>query len=52
VWDRLFGTSEGEVPFDRLSWGLKELKEDGDQTVKSQLMLPFRNVMPEGSARR
>ena len=42
VWDKLFGTSHSDVPVHRLSWGLKEFNNDRDQTVKSQMLLPFR----------
>jgi sterol desaturase/sphingolipid hydroxylase (fatty acid hydroxylase superfamily) len=44
LWDRVFGTSHRGVAIGQLTWGLKEFKEDRDQTLKSQLMLPFRNV--------
>jgi len=44
LWDRAFGTAGPESTIDTLSWGLKGLKTDSDQTVRSQLLLPFRGV--------
>jgi sterol desaturase/sphingolipid hydroxylase (fatty acid hydroxylase superfamily) len=44
-WDRLFGTSLPGVGIDRLKWGLKEFNSESDQTVRSQLLLPLRNVV-------
>ena len=41
-WDRIFGTFHRNVPIDRLSWGLKELKDDRTQRVNYQLLLPFK----------
>jgi sterol desaturase/sphingolipid hydroxylase (fatty acid hydroxylase superfamily) len=41
-WDRIFGTHHSNIAIEQLEWGLKELKEDKDQTLKRQLVLPFR----------
>jgi len=43
-WDRIFRTSHTNVQVDNLNWGLKEFKEDNDQRVKTQLLLPFRAI--------
>ena len=43
-WDRIFGTYHRNVAIGKLSWGLKHLKSDNDQTVKNQLMLPFKSL--------
>jgi hypothetical protein len=42
IWDKIFGTYHKNVAISQLKWGLKEYKEDKDQTVISQLMLPFK----------
>ena len=42
-WDRLFGTAHRGVNVEELRWGLEEFRADEDQTVSSQLMLPFKN---------
>jgi sterol desaturase/sphingolipid hydroxylase (fatty acid hydroxylase superfamily) len=41
IWDRIFGTHHKDVEIEKLRWGLKELNEDVDQTVKKQILLPF-----------
>ncbi|HYV93334.1 MAG TPA: sterol desaturase family protein [Chitinophagales bacterium] len=46
-WDRIFKTYNSKVPASRLKFGLKGLKEDTAQTIKSQLLLPFRKVKRE-----
>jgi sterol desaturase/sphingolipid hydroxylase (fatty acid hydroxylase superfamily) len=43
IWDRIFGTSHSDVEVGRLTWGLKEFKEDEDQRVKRQLLSPFKS---------
>lgn len=43
VWDRVFGTSSRDAAIERLSFGLKEFRDDESQTVRSQLLLPFRS---------
>jgi sterol desaturase/sphingolipid hydroxylase (fatty acid hydroxylase superfamily) len=43
-WDRIFGTYHKKVAIDQLKWGLSDLKNDRDQTVKSQLTLPFKKL--------
>jgi sterol desaturase/sphingolipid hydroxylase (fatty acid hydroxylase superfamily) len=42
IWDRIFGTHNKNVDIEHLKWGLKELQEDKDQTLKRQLILPFK----------
>jgi sterol desaturase/sphingolipid hydroxylase (fatty acid hydroxylase superfamily) len=40
-WDRLFGTAHRGINIERLRWGLEEFRDEGDQKVLRQLLLPF-----------